>query len=314
MRNRPGALLEHATDVAEAATSSGSRSKADDSAAPGYATPQAPYAPNPPRVDAVTAALRYPLLVVLPMLLLGVLGGILGARKPTTYTAESQVLVGQPSPGTAGQLPGIVQAEQSLAGIYAREIDFDAVVVPIARRFHATPASIAASLSATPDPQSPIVRVFATAGSAARSIALANAAGAKFAAYITSLTQSSDPSDHVLNSYTQAATAYAQAKDKEQQLALTSRAPNSALVQADVAMQIAQLNESTLAAQYQSLVGTQQNTPALSLFEAAATATSNRKSNLELYVFGGVIAGLVLGAALATLVANRELVRNARAA
>ncbi len=89
---------------------------------------------------------------------------------------------------------------------------------------------------------------------------------------------------------------------------------NPALQQAAAATQAAQLHVTTLANQYQSLQAAQQSAPTLSVFESAASATSNRTSNLEIYVFGGVVAGLVIGAALATLIANRRTWRTAPAA
>jgi hypothetical protein len=88
---------------------------------------------------------------------------------------------------------------------------------------------------------------------------------------------------------------------------------NPALLQAAAATQIAQLHETTLANQYQGLQAAQQNAPTLSVFESAPGASSNRKSNLEIYVFGGVVAGLLIGAALATLLANRRTWRTAGA-
>lgn len=301
-----------------------SRNKTTNSSpptAPAYPHSPGGYERGPARVDAITAMLRYPLLVIIPVVVLAVLGWVLAGKKHPSYKAEAQVLIGQPSPGTSGELPGVVQAEQALAGIYAREIDFNQVLVPLAHQFNTSPGVIASRLSAAPDPQSPLVRIFATAPNASDAVALANSASAKFAATVNSLTQTSPAANHAFGSYQKATAAYqrALAKQHDLQHQLFSRSPNAsaasdpALLKASAATQIAQLHQSTLANQYQNLLAAQQNAPTLSVFESAAGAASNHASNLEIYVFGGVVAGLVIGAALATLLANRRNWQTSRA-
>ena len=49
--------------------------------------------------------LRYPLLVIIPVIVLAVVGYVLAGKKHTTYKAESQVLIGSPSP--ASQSPAV---------------------------------------------------------------------------------------------------------------------------------------------------------------------------------------------------------------
>jgi hypothetical protein len=264
--------------------------------------------------------LRYPWLVLIPVLALGALGFVLAGKKHTTYTAQAQVLIGQPAPGTSGELPGIVQAEQSLAGIYAREIDFDRVLVPLAHQLNTSPADIASRLSAAPDPQSPLIRINATGPNAAAAVTLANGAATKFAAAMNSTTQTTAPANHAFSSYQHASTAYQQALAKQHtiahQLSLRGIDPSTSsdagLMKATVATQVAQLHLTTLASQYQSALATQNNAPTLSVFQSAGGATTNHASNLEIYVFGGAVAGLLIGAALATLLANRKTWRQAR--
>ena len=287
---------------------------------PSYPPADFGYARAPQRVDAISAMLRYPLLVIIPVLVLGAVGYVLAGKKKTTYQAQSQVMIGQPSPGTSGELPGVVQAEQSLAGIYAREIDFNQVLVPLARQFQTTPANIASHLSASPDPQSPLVRINATGGNSADAVALANAAASKFASSMNSLTQSNAPVNQVYGQYRRAVVAYQHALAKQHQVQhrlansgvdpVTSSDPG--LIDANVATQLAQQHQMTLANQYQSLLTTQSNAPTLTVFESAAGATTNHASNLEIYVFGGLVAGLLIGAALATLLANRRHWQDAR--
>ena len=287
---------------------------------PAYAPAGFGYGRGPERVDAISAMLRYPLLVIIPILVLVAVGFALAGKKHTTYKAESQVLIGQPAPGTSGQLPGVVQAEQALAGIYAREIDFNQVLVPLARRQGTTPAAISSRLSAAPDPQSPLVRIFATGKSTADAVALANGAAAKFASAMNSINQSNGSTNNAFGSYQGAVIAYQRALAKQRQIQekLTNAGENPStstdpsLLKATVATQVAELHQTTLATQYESLLATQNNAPRLSVFQSAVGATTNHASNLEIYVFGGVVAGLLIGAASATLLANRRRWRDAR--
>jgi capsular polysaccharide biosynthesis protein len=277
---------------------------------------QATPAPPPPRVDAIGASWRYPLLVLIPALILGGVGAVLSHRKPPTYTAQAKVLVGAPAPGTSGELPGVVQAEQSLASIYAREITFNPVVAPLAGRFQQTPGNIAARLSATPLPDAPIINVIATGKTSGQAVDLANAAGAKLASFVTSQTQSVKPANRAFGSYQQAATTLAQARAHENHVAQNHQSDpnNPAVVRAQSQVQVAQLMLNIQGTQYQNLLDTRHNTPTLTMFQSATSATDNRKSSLELYVVGGVIAGLVIGAALATLLANRKAIKASRRA
>ncbi len=112
----------------------------------------------------------------------------------------------------------MVQAEQSLAGIYAREVDFNQVLVPLARQFNTTPADIASRLSAAPDPTSPLVRIYATASSPSAAVAMANGASAKFAATVNSLTQSDAPANQSFRRYQRAVAVYQRALGKQQHL------------------------------------------------------------------------------------------------
>ena len=147
-----------------------------------------------------------------------------------------------------------------------------------------------------------------------------NGAAAKFAASMNRIAQNDASATQTGTSYKSAVIAYQKALAKQHQIqqnlantgADTSASSNPALLKAIVATQVAQLHQTTLASQYQSLLATQSNSPTLSVFETAAGATTNHQSNVEIYVFGGVLAGLLIGGALATLLANRKSWHNAR--
>lgn len=267
-----------------------------------------------PRVDALTAALRYPLLIIVPTLLLGAFGYFLAHRKPVTYKASAEVLLQQPPATDSAALPGVVQAELSLTPVYARELDFDPVLVPLARKLHTTPLDVANHLSATPIPSSPIIRVDATGRTAAAAVTLANGAATQLSKLVTSQATSTAGASGILHRYQSAVAAYQLARAHEQQLAQGHSPSDPAVVQATVAMQVAQLRQNMLGAAYQADVGMSQSTPTLNVFAFAGGATNDRNSNREIYVFVGIVAGLLIGLALATLLATRRALRGWRPA
>jgi hypothetical protein len=260
-----------------------------------------------PRVDALTAALRYPLLVILPVILLVPAAYVLATHRKATYTAEAQVLMQQPAPTEAAALPGVVQAELSLSPVYARELQFDPVIVPLARRFHSTPAAIASRLSATPVPDSPIIRIDASSPSGASAVALANAAAQKLSTFISTQAQSDASAQVLLGRYRQATVIYQRDLARQRQLSRSHSSTDPQVISAATATQVAQQREQTLAGEYQAAAGSAQTTPTLGVFALASGASSNRTSNIEIYLFAAVVAGLVIGFALATLLANRRL-------
>ncbi len=266
-----------------------------------------------PRVDALTAVLRYPLLLLIPVVILAAAAYALVRQHPTTWTAEAQVLMQQPAPTSSAALPGVVQAELSLAPVYARELDFDPVVVPLAQHFHMAPGAVAADLSATPVPNSPIIRIDASARSSRTAIALANDAATKLSAFVSTQVQSTAGNSSLLLRYQQASAAYESALTHERRMVAAHSARSPAVVKAIAAADVAQLRQRVLASEYQSLTGQGPTSPGLGVFQRATAASSNQRSNLEIYLFAGVLAGLVIGVALATLAANRGRPRTALA-
>ena len=89
--------------------------------------------PRPPLPAAAsslgTALRRYPVLALLPVVVLAAAGITLGLRRPPTYTASTTINVGAPDINSQAT-PGYVQAEQTLASAYSREVTSQFVVQP----------------------------------------------------------------------------------------------------------------------------------------------------------------------------------------
>ena len=263
------------------------------------------------RVPIGAAMRRYPLVVVLPMLLLAGLGVAAGLHRSPTYTATAENVVQAFSPSVA-QLPGAIQAAQDLASNQSRLIDSDGVVGPLARRFDTTSGYVSAHVSATPIPESTVIRIEADALSQADAIALANAAARSFATYVNQQTRTGADGDDILEQYRAASAAYQREFAAKQGVDRAGEAASpAARLRVASGVDAALLRREALSAQYQAVISSQASAPTVKTFVAARSATSDRWRMLEIYVFAGAIAGLLIGAALATLLANRRSRRTA---
>jgi len=264
-------------------------------------------APLPGRVGLGEAIRRYPLALAIPLVVLGIGGAAVGLGKTTSYTATAQVVINQPlALNAAAALPGEVEAAQALAANDSRLIRAQEVVDPLAAEFHTSTGEIALSLSATPIPNSALIRIEAEADSAAGAVRLANAAAAQFSAYVTKQLQTDTEAERMLALYKRAALAYAHAVGAQRGVEKQVNASAETVAHASAAVAAAQLREQALSAQYQSLVQSHATAPTISPFLLSVGAVSDRRSHLEIYALAGVFAGAVIGAALAVALANRR--------
>jgi hypothetical protein len=257
-------------------------------------------------VPVSEAMRRYALVVVLPALLLAGLGVAYGLHRSPTYSASAENVVQALSPSVA-QLPGAIQAAQDLASNQSRLIDSDGIAGPLAQRLGTTSDYVAGHVSATPVPNSTVIRIDADGPSADDAIALANGAARAFAAYVNRQTTTDAEGDAILDGYREASAAYRRELVAKQGIdrAGAAASPTERL-RAASALDAAQLRRQALSAQYQTVIQSQGTAPSVKPFVVAHTATSDRIPTAELYGFAGAIVGFVIGAALATLLANRR--------
>jgi asparagine synthase (glutamine-hydrolysing) len=247
-------------------------------------------------------------LVVIPVVLLVGLAVALAFIRPPVYTATTSLSIdfGAESPSS---LPGSVSAAQALSDSYARAIQATSVVDEIARRTGYSPEEIPDHVSASPIPDSTIVRVTGTADSGEAATSVANIAGTSLVRYIGALNGSRTGSQPVLAQFRRAEVLYQNRLDHQLELADAAAAePADEAVQlelkrARVQTQVALLQKQSLASVY----GTSQQAyvAPLTFLNRATSSSSDRIAKLEFFVFVGLIAGLAIGAALATARANR---------
>jgi uncharacterized protein involved in exopolysaccharide biosynthesis len=267
-----------------------------------------PPAPQPPRPsaagDLLEALKRYWLVVALATITFGVAGVIVGGGATPTYTADAQLNVGG-GDLTSQSIPGYAVGVQSLASAYSRAISADAIVSRTATQVRRAPGDVRGSLAASPIPESPIIRVEATGSSERAAVALANAGAQQLIAYVTERAPASDAGDALLRSFRAASARLAAA----QRTLGEAKNGNDAkrLEDAQAAVDVAQLQTRTLADQYAaSAASTSSESGVIHVLAAAATAASDRRPTIEKLGLAGVIAGFVLGCALALLLDRRR--------
>ncbi|HEY1568187.1 MAG TPA: hypothetical protein VGF68_14265 [Solirubrobacteraceae bacterium] len=273
--------------------------------APPAAAPAAP--PASRSVSLGTALRRYPILALLPVVVLAAAGITLGLRRPSTYTASTTINVGAPDINSQAT-PGYALAEQTLASAYSREVTSQFVVNPLARRMHVSHAAIASRLSSSAVPSSPTFTINATGPNQQSAVALAGAATSALRHYINVLNQGETSSNQLLTRYRNAERTADQLSSESGRLAgKNSVNPGSVSGkrrrEAKVASQVAQLQANALGQQF-TTGSTSSRGAIIQVLNPAAAATSDRNSITERYGVVGAAAGLLLGAALVLLVAN----------
>lgn len=263
-----------------------------------------------PRVTTLTAARRHWFLVAFVTLAFtgaGLAAAIL--RKPV-YTAETRLVVGRIDVTAPGALGSFTLATQAIASQYSRSIDAEGVTRRVAPNSGLTPHEVAARVSATPIPESPVIKVFATGPDAAHAIRLANLATNALVSFTTELNRSNPDTSRLLGRYSKAT------HDEVVQRALLSRVrrkydakPTAAVLQdlqtTEVSLRVAQLRSDTLRQAYDASTQSQAATSLVQILERASSAVSDRPRYLQFLGFLGFVAGLAVGLALATVRANR---------
>ncbi len=256
-----------------------------------------------PRIGVVQAAQRYWYLVVAPVIVFVIIAGILASARVPTYTAEARLIVGRLDLSTAGAVQGFAGAAEDLAQSYPLAISADGVVDPLAKQFGTTPNAIRSRLSASDVPGSSIVRITATGTSASDAITLVNAASQSLTAFLTRFNRDNPDEPHLLRLLKNA-----EVKLQADQAAAPQPPPHPATPsqqQAAAALASQQAIVDAISADYKSSVLTQAVSSLLQPLVSAHSASSDKKSKLEIAVFAALVAGLVVGLALATLRANR---------
>jgi hypothetical protein len=240
------------------------------------------------------------------------LAGIaLGLLRTPDYTATATMNVdfAAQSPTT---LQGSMSAAQASAESYARAFDNTQLVDKIAAQTGLAPDTIRSRVTAASVPENTVVTLDARGGSEASAVELANVSSAGLIGYVKNFAHigraNADlESATLLKRYREISGDYnrslaLQGRLEHQLKANPTPAARSALHRAKVRVQVADLKRQGL---FEVYTGSQRSYVApLAYLSQATNASSDRLPKLELFVFLGLLAGLAVGAAAATMRAN----------
>jgi hypothetical protein len=251
---------------------------------------------------------RHKLLTVAPAIGLLVLALAAGLLRSPTYTAEARLNVGRVDVQTES-IPGFVDSVQSLAASYSRFIDAEGVVNPVASEIGRTPADVSGSISASPIPESPLIRLEATGDSEAGAVKLADATANSLIAYVQVLNRTNEDADRLLTDFREASLELGKARAEQRVIERDyeqSPTPANANALDEAQAEVAQLRlrADTLGRQYQESVQGLGSANVLSVVNPATVSSDDRMSVLQRLAFVALVGGLLAGAALATAVAN----------
>ena len=275
-------------------------------------TTKVQHTPSVPRIEVLAALRRHWLLALVPVVVLVAAAVVLGLKRPVRYTTTANLSVGHVYVSNPVGIPTIIEATQSLAAVYSRAIGSSAVTRDTRRRLQAEHAfPVSGGLTATPIPQSPLIKVTAESPSQSGAIALANAGAAALAAYVNRQVRDNEASTTISARYLKASVAYRRSLDASTRLARRySNAPTAAnraaRDRAAAATDTARLRRDALSASYQVAVQGGTSSVGVDLFSPASTPTSDRSRMLQILVFVGLLGGIAAGIALALLRASRE--------
>jgi hypothetical protein len=254
---------------------------------------------EPPESFVLSAILNNKRIVALVVVVLTLAGVGFGILRQTTYTASATLQVGQVNPNSPGFL-GYVQSASSLATAFSRSIAAAPVLATIDRKLALEPSAATPRLSAEPIPLAPAFRVIATGPSDSSAIRLANAAAAAVIVYENHSNSSNPQARSLLRDYR---IASLELKRAEARLAELGSSPDAdELAEAEAAQAAARVKLKGIDTAYIAAVTSQAPREGLvSLVAGATSASSDRKSKIELYGFLGLLLGLVVGCAAAVL-------------
>jgi hypothetical protein len=250
---------------------------------------------EPPSNFAVEA-IRYHKLLVAAVAVAGALiGAAIGLAREPVYTASATLQVGEVNPNSPG-FGGYTQSATSLATGFSRAIVAGPVLARVQRKLGVAPIDAASRLSAEPIPLSPVFRVIATGGSEAAALRLANVTAGGVVRYVTKTNSSTPAAAALLRSYRRAALGLRRAKARLAGLEGDGSASEDELLAAEAAESTAAVKLEAISRSYVAAVTSEAPRAGLvSVLAGATTASSDRKSKLQLYAFIGLLAGLLLG-------------------
>ena len=277
----------------------------------GEAVPEPASPPTPlrvPRLSLAEAIRRHWIIALLPVIVLVGIGVALALMRTPVYSAQTRMQVGNFDLSQPGALSAFTAGSETLATSFSRAVDGEAVVRPVAKALGTSPEVVRRQISATPVPKSPEFSVVAKTDSPASSVRLSRLAARHLQRYVVKLNRPIDRRGELYRAYRRAALEYSAAVNRQAHL---DRDDGAAFVEAEAEARAANTRLSALRNSYLKSVDAQNLTPAeAEILSRPNAATSDRNQVLQLYLFIGLVAGVLAGTALAALVASATVRRS----
>jgi hypothetical protein len=277
---------------------------------PRASTPPPPEQTGTPFRGPLESVLRNPILAIVPVVVLVLAGLAFGLLRSPVYDAEARINVGRIDV-PAYTLQGVTIGNSTLAASYSRALAAAAVINRAARQAGVPVGEARANLTASQVPRSTLIQVEATGDSSGEAQQLANSAALALINYVTRLNVRQQQS-RSLGRFRRARVVAERARTRL--LRIERDRPGSRAAQrARVRFATAELNARSIGGRVIGATAAPSAENLLQLVVPAATAGSDRSSVLQQSLLIGLVAGLVLGFALALLRSNWALVRGALA-
>lgn len=266
------------------------------------------FTPPPEPPGPIAAAAARPWLVALPIIIALLLAFLVSTFRTPVYTAETRLAVGTLNVETQ-QIPAIVEAMKTLSSSYARLVDAQPVVTDVAATTGLTEGEVAARISGSPVPESPIFRVLAEGADEQSAVTLANTTADSLRAYITTLNRDEAESTDLLAQYREAQTVVERLRRRLQAAQVAQRrndnvANRRAVDNASAALRSANLRANAIDTLYRQSVGGSVAANRVQVVNPAATAGNDAGSFRSRLMFSGLVLGALIGLAVAWLVAR----------
>jgi hypothetical protein len=265
---------------------------------------------EPPNGVVLSAIARNKWVVCVFAVLLAIAGTAYGLSRPRTYTASATLQVGQVNPNSPG-FNGFAQSATSLATAFSRGIDAYPVLETVQRKLKLSPLQASARLSSEPIPTSPAFQVIATGSKEAEAVLLANVAANALINYESKSNSTNPEAESLLHEYQRASLELRRIVANVVRRSKGVHGYNSALAAAEAEKSAAVVKLRALGVAYTDAISSRAPSSGLvSLLAGATSASNDRTSKTEKFGFIGLLAGIVIGCAVAVLFGRRRTSRS----
>jgi hypothetical protein len=243
-------------------------------------------------------------LIALVALVLALAGLAVGLTREPTYTATVQLNVGTLD-ARAQAVPGYVEAAKSLASSYSRIATTERVVWPVARARRLSPEEVRERITVTPVLENPIISVEAEGPSreAAEELSRTTARGSspRWSAWTPpgAPTPSCSTTSARVPPLAEAELRLRSLQRRRE--ANTGSVPRASIERQQAEVETRRLESTTIGNLYAEARSRAGSASQLELIGEPASITDDRSSTIQQLVFAGLLAGAVIGLALATL-------------